>query len=259
MDFSMEFPPLYYNTENKKISELEIRINTENNKLNKKISELETQINTENIKCNNLNEHINKIITRINTYNDRLNRHRAYFDILLKNIQDVSNMQIAQNNKINDIITKYNIIKDIINIKDDELIKIKNKQIEQEIQIIENQKQHAYEILELREMIRKQKNPEETNINVPITNKNKRPFNNITEDYIEQLKLTKKRSNKWSIGMSKYISITLVNDRWRWETPIFGQKHINFKTKEEAEKHYENIIAKYNIDPIHITRQGYDG
>jgi hypothetical protein len=57
--------------------------------------------------------------------------------------------------------------------------------------------------------------------------------------------------------MSKYISITLVNNKWRWTTPIFGDTHINFKTKEDAEKHYEKIIEKYNIDPIHITRNGY--
>jgi len=57
--------------------------------------------------------------------------------------------------------------------------------------------------------------------------------------------------------MSKYISITLVNNNWRWTNSIFSNTHVNFKSKEEAEKHYDNIIAKYNIDPIYITRNGY--
>lgn len=239
MDLSFGMPSLYHTDDDKKISDLETRLNTEINKFN------------------NLTEHMDKLITHINTQNDRLNRHRSYFDILQKNIQEINNIQIAQNNKINGIIIKYNEIKDVINARDEELITLVSKQKELENQILEKQKQQDIEISELRRMIQKQ--PEETNINTQVTSKNKRPFNNITEDYVEQLKLTKKRSNRWSNGMSKYISITLVNDKWRWETPIFGQKHINFKLKEEAEKHYENIISKYNIDPIHITRYGYNG
>ena len=238
MDLSFEMPSLYDTDDTKKISDLETRLNTEINKFD------------------SLTENVNKLSTQINTQNDRLNRHRAYFDVLLKNIQDISKIQISQINKINDIIAKYNNVKDVINARDEELIILVNKQKELEIQILEKQKQQDIEISELRRMIQKQ--PEETNINTQVTSKNKRPFNKITEDYIEQLKLTKKRSNRWSNGMSKYISITLVNDKWRWETPIFGQRHINFKLKEEAEKHYENIISKYNIDPIHITREGYN-
>ena len=110
------------------------------------------------------------------------------------------------------------------------------------------------EIKQVKEEIKENKEVKENkeeNIN------KKRKIDTLTNNYIEQLIETKKRSKPWSNGMSKYTSITLVNDRWRWQSNVFSDTHINFKEKEEAESHYEKVIAKYNIDPFYITREGY--
>jgi len=149
-----------------------------------------------------------------------------------------------------------------------ELKKIIQEQKEQEKQIIElkkiiqEQKEPEKQIIELQNIIQEQKEPETQIIKSKevITQEipKKRNFDDVTNDYIERLILTKKRSKPWSDGMSKYISITLVNDRWRWESSIFDENHINFKLKEDAEKYFETLIEKYNIDPIYITRIGYE-
>jgi chromosome segregation ATPase len=233
--------------------------------LENRISELEANINIKNNNYVIITKHIDKIVDYINIHTEDLKTNKLYCNNLLKKINELSNIvghvHTAQHDKINNIITTYNKMKDIINSRDEELIKLKNKQKQHEDQIlelqvlIEKQKQQDSEIFEIRRIIQTLKNPEETNIN--IMKKDKRKINTIDNDYIDQLKIAKKMSKPWTKDMSKYISITLVNNKWRWTTPIFGDKHVNFKTKEDAEKYYENIIAKYNIDPIYITRNGY--
>jgi hypothetical protein len=206
-------------------------------------------------------------------HDERLNRHHGYCENIYIKIREleISIEQILENygNKLIDIKIHINNIKDNIeNTRTKKLQEIIQKQKDQEKQIfelqeiIQKQKDQEKQIFELQEIIKKHKDQEkQIIISKEVINQDKlkkRNFDNITNDYIERLILTKKRSKPWSDGMSKYISITIVNDRWRWESNIFDENHINFKLKEDAEKHFENVIAKYNIDPIYITRIGYE-
>jgi lipopolysaccharide biosynthesis regulator YciM len=212
---------------------------------------------------------------RLKLHEERLNRHSKYCESIYKKINTFENDNLQkfirkntentiQNIKIQEIIQKQKEQeKQII-----ELQEIIQKQKEQEKQIIElkkiiqEQKEPEKKIIELQNIIQEQKEPETQIIKSKevITQEipKKRNFDDVTNDYIERLTLTKKRSKPWSDGMSKYISITLVNDRWRWESSIFDENHINFKLKEDAEKYFETLIEKYNIDPIYITRIGYE-
>lgn len=264
MDFSFDFDriPVYnpsdYNTE-----------------LRDKINELEKY--KEEAQMNNQNTTINiiKLIEHIKFHKDRLDRHRRYVENLYNKINELeyNNFEKYMKKNKDDELQSIEIQKIIQKQKDQEkqiieLQKIIQKQKEQEKQIVElreiiqKQKDQEKQKIELQEIIKGQKEQDKQIIKTPevITQdkSKKRNFDDITNDYIERLTLTKKRSKPWSDGMSKYISITIVNDRWRWESNIFDENHINFKLKEDAEKHFETIIAKYNIDPIHITRIGYE-
>lgn len=199
--------------------------------LKKKIMELEKQLANSDDKYKKTFIYLSE---RIDKHDERLNRHHLYFEFYKKNMEE---------------LFKKNLIihKNINNLKSD----IEKKKIAQDInleEIIQKQKlelkDDKKQILELNEITDK-------------PNK-KRSFDNIKNDYIEKLNITKKRSKPWSKGMSKYTSIIMLNGKWRWETIIFEENYKNFSSKEEAEKYYETIIAKYNIDPIHITRVGYN-
>ena len=225
MDFSLDF-------ENKLGFEYNYESSTD--MLKKKIVELEKQLDTTQ---KYIIENITNIADYINNQTERLNRHNQYFNLQNKNIEELLKNQINQDKKIE------NLHKSISNLKSD----IEKKQFSYNVtldEIIQKQKDQEKQILELKDTIEK-------------PNK-KRSYDSIKDDYIEQLNLTKKRSKRWSEGMSKYISITMVNGKWRWETTLFEENYKNFSSKEEAEKYYETLIAKYNIDPIHITRVSYN-
>jgi len=249
-------------------------------KLKDRILELEkykdeTVINHQIISMNILG-----IIDNLKLHEERLNRHNEYCNNIHRKMRELENniykIKLDHENKLNEIIhfqilelkeivqKQKNQEKQILELK--EIIQKQENQDKQifDIQeIIQKQKNQEKQILELKKIIEKQKDENKETIEIKEVkeinqNKSKRKFNDVTNDYIERLILTKKRSKPWSEGMSKYISITVVNDRWRWESNIFDENHINFKLKEDAEKHFETIIAKYNIDPIYITRIGYE-
>jgi len=243
-----------------------------NYQLKDKINELESY--KEETQMNHQISLVNtsRIVEHIQFHKEILNRHNEYYGNIYKKIDEVENsieqLKIDYGHTLIDI--KTNIVKITNYIEDTKISKFQNiiqKQKDQEKQILElqeiiqKQKDQEKQILELQEIIQKQKDQEKQILELKeiIQEKSKkRNFDDITNDYIDRLTLTKKRSKPWSKGMSKYISITIVNDVWRWESSIFDENHINFKLKEDAEKHFETIIAKYNIDPIHITRIGYE-
>jgi hypothetical protein len=83
---------------------------------------------------------------------------------------------------------------------------------------------------------------------------------NLRDEYIERLKNGRCKSRAWAPGMSKYTSVsynTQIN-KWFWVSQIFDENLTYFKTRNEAEKHYEKILAKYNIPVEYIIRKGYD-
>jgi len=266
MDFSLDFDRIsMYNP-----NDYDYQLKNKINQLEKNIEKYKEEITT-NHQISLIN--IIEILEYIKIHEDRLNRHHQYCEKIINKINNLNQeKQISelreiiqkQKNKhdsdIKNIIqkqqNKYDFdIKNMLQKQTDKYdIDIKNilqKQTEQEIQIVKLQ-----ELMKIHE--EKQEDKLKKNIEKQEDNPKKRNFDDITNDYIERLTLTKKRSKPWSDGMSKYISITIVNDRWRWESTIFDENHINFKLKEDAEKHFETIIAKYNIDPIHITRIGYE-
>jgi hypothetical protein len=242
-----------------------------NYQLKDKINELEKYIKkykedtTTNHQVSSIN--IVGILEQIKIHEDRLNRHHQYCEKIINKINElivmINNLnQEKQISELREIIQKQknkhdsdikNIIKKQQDKYDFDIKNILQKQTEQELQIIKLQElMKIHE--EKQEIIEKKEDKLKKIIEKQEDKPKKRNFDDITNYYIERLTLTKKRSNPWSDGMSKYISITIVNDRWRWESNIFDENHINFKSKEDAEKHFETIISKYNIDPIHITR-----
>jgi hypothetical protein len=60
--------------------------------------------------------------------------------------------------------------------------------------------------------------------------------------------------------MSKYSSVSYNTQvkKWFWISNIFEGNITFFKSRNDAEKHYENILAKYNIPVEYIIRRGYD-
>ena len=83
---------------------------------------------------------------------------------------------------------------------------------------------------------------------------------NIRDEYIDRLKNGRGKSREWSPGMSKYSSVSYNStiDKWCWNSNIFDGNITYFKTKNEAENHYEKILDKYNIPVEYIIRRGYN-
>jgi DNA repair exonuclease SbcCD ATPase subunit len=221
---------------------------TEYNLLKKKLADLENELVVNKKVVKKINDIIKVIDTHVHKINNHqviLNEQKEYITKIFKFIQEIC---VAQQN----YDTKISELKDIIDIND-RLLKQKDEEISK---IIKKQEEQDKQILELREYIKKDI---KQNIDTEEElNKNKRKLSVITNDYIEQLIQSKKKAHPWSKDMSKYICISKVNNKWRWETTIFDENYKNFNTKEEAEKYYESIIMKYNIDPIYITRYGYN-
>jgi len=89
----------------------------------------------------------------------------------------------------------------------------------------------------------------------------KKTANEIRDEYISRLINGRKKSKPWSIGMSKYGSITYMEGslkKWLWQSAIFDEPNQNFETKEEAESYFEQILKKYNIPVEYIIRRNYD-
>lgn len=83
---------------------------------------------------------------------------------------------------------------------------------------------------------------------------------NLRDEYIERLKNGRSKSKEWEPGMSKYSSVSYNTTvkKWFWISNIFDGNVTFFKSRNMAEKHYENILAKYNIPVEYIIRRGYD-
>jgi hypothetical protein len=221
---------------------------TEYNLLKKKLVDLENQL----VINKNVVKKINDIIEVIDTHKDKINNHQIilnkeneHITKIFKFIEEICSVQENQ-------VTKIYELKEIIDINE-RLLKQKDEEISK---IIKKQEEQDKHILELQQFIKKD-SEQKQNTEIEL-NKNKRKLSVITNDYIEQLIQSKKKAHPWSKDMSKYICISKVNNKWRWETTIFNENYKNFNTKEEAEKYYESIIMKYNIDPIYITRYGYN-
>jgi hypothetical protein len=218
---------------------------TEYNLLKKKLVDLENQL----VINKNVVKKINDIIEVIYTHKDKINNHQVilneekeHITKIFKFIEEICSVQANQ-------VTKIYELKEI----NEKLLKQKDEEISK---IIKKQEEQDKQILELQQFIKQDKQQKQNMEDESI--KNKRKLSVITNDYIEQLIQSKKKAHPWSDGMSKYICISKVNNKWRWETTIFDENYKNFNTKEEAEKYYESIIMKYNIDPIYITRYGYN-
>lgn len=224
----------------------------------RKLKEWESKIYNENIKNHDsVSKSIDNIINyvkqlEINLNNnqnksiERINRHHSYFEGVYKKIIDFE--------KYNEMVATQNMSKDRdlyeeINRKDAEIQKIKLKQVEQDLQILELQKLVKSLVKEPSKLVEE---PES-----PILQGTKRKLNSVTDNYIQKLIASKNKAKPWSTGMSKYVSISQVNNKWRWETTIFNENYKNFNTKEEAEKYYESVLEKYDIDTVYITRVGY--
>ena len=221
---------------------------TEYNLLKKKLVDLENQL----VINKNVVKKINDIIEVMDTHKDKINNHQIilnkeneHITKIFKFIEEICSVQENQ-------VTKIYELKEIIDINE-RLLKQKDEEISK---IIKKQEEQDKHILELQQFIKKD-SEQKQNTEIEL-NKSKRKLSVITNDYIEQLIQSKKKAHPWSKGMSKYICISKVNNKWRWETTIFNENYKNFNTKEEAEKYYESIIMKYNIDPIYITRYGYN-
>ena len=221
---------------------------TEYNLLKKKLVDLENQL----VINKNVVKKINDIIEVIDTHKDKINNHQIilnkeneHITKIFKFIEEICSVQENQ-------VTKIYELKEIIDINE-RLLKQKDEEISK---IIKKQEEQDKHILELQQFIKKD-SEQKQNTEIEL-NKSKRKLSVITNDYIEQLIQSKKKAHPWSKNMSKYICISKVNNKWRWETTIFDENYKNFNTKEEAEKYYESIIMKYNIDPIYITRYGYN-
>jgi len=222
----------------------------------RKLKEWETKIYNDNIKNHdNISQSIQSMLKYIkeleinlnNNQNksiERINRHHSYFEGVYKKIVDFEkyNEMIATHNmsKDRDLYEEIKRLADIIDKKDTEIQKIKLKQIEQDQQILELQKLVNSLVEES-----------------PVVQGTKRKLNSVSDNYIQKLIASKNKAKPWSEGMSKYVSISQVNNKWRWESNIFNENYKNFNTKEEAEKYYESVLAKYDIDTVYITRIGY--
>jgi hypothetical protein len=88
----------------------------------------------------------------------------------------------------------------------------------------------------------------------------KTKVSNLRDEYIERLKNGRNKSKEWEPGMSKYTSVSYNNqiNKWFWISNIFEGNVTFFKSRNMAEKHYENILTKYNIPIEYIIRRGYD-
>jgi hypothetical protein len=221
---------------------------TEYNLLKKKLVDLENQL----VINKNVVKKINDIIEVIDTHKDKINNHQIilnkeneHITKIFKFIEEICSVQENQVTKICELKEIIDINEKLLKQKDEEISKIIKKQEEQDKHILElQQKQNTRMSVITNDYIEQKQN--------------KRNLSVITNDYIEQLIQSKKKAHPWSKDMSKYICISKVNNKWRWETTIFDENYKNFNTKEEAEKYYESIIMKYNIDPIYITRYGYN-
>jgi hypothetical protein len=146
-------------------------------------------------------------------------------------------------------VTKIYELKEIIDINE-RLLKQKDEEISK---IIKKQEEQDKHILELQQFIKKD-SEQKQNTEIEL-NKNKRKLSVITNDYIEQLIQSKKKAHPWSKDMSKYICISKVNNKWRWETTIFNENYKNFNTKEEAIASRQRVANELFGEFIHSSEK----
>jgi hypothetical protein len=180
-------------------------------------------------------------MTEITTQLDELSKKTDKAFNLLNNHSDVIIGEIAKTNKLGEItyehIDKFKKLEKIIY---DLQSKISDQ--DKKIDLLTNT---------LKTKRSRESEPEPK----PVTKKAK-----IRDEYIERLKSGRGKSREWSPGMSKYSSVSYNStiDKWCWNSNIFDGNITYFKTKNEAENHYEKILDKYNIPVEYIIRRGYN-
>ena len=169
----------------------------------------------------------------------------AQIDLLITSASNTSHIVNNHSNVIIDQIAKVNMLEKIISELQNEVYKLSDK-VEQ---------------LSSKPKPTLKRKPEQDPESGPKPEPKKTKINtNLRDEYINRLQNGRTKSRAWQPGMSKYTSVsynTQVN-KWFWVSQIFDENLTYFKSRNDAEKHYEKILAKYNIPVEYIIRKGYD-
>jgi len=167
----------------------------------------------------------------------------AQVDLLITSASNTSNILSNHSNVIIDQIAKVNMLEKVVAELQNEVYKLSDK-----LEQLSSKPKPALKRKPEPET-KPEPAPKKTKINT-----------NLRDEYIERLQNGRNKSRAWQLGMSKYTSVsynTTVN-KWFWVSQIFDENLTYFKSRNEAEKHYEKILAKYNIPVEYIIRKGYD-
>ena len=161
-------------------------------------------------------------------------------DLLITNASNINHIINNQNNIIIDQIAKSNMLEKVVSELQNTVYKL------------------CDEVEQLSKSTLKRKpdqEPEQKPKKTKITQNT-----SLRDKYIVRLQNGRTKSRVWEPGMSKYTSVCYNNQfgKWYWISQIFDENVCYFNTRNEAEKHYENILAKYNIPVEYIIRRGYD-
>ena len=176
----------------------------------------------------------------------------AQIDLLITSASNTSHIVNNHSNVIIDQIAKVNMLEKVVAELQNTVYKLSDK-LEQ---LSSNPKQISSKPKTTLKR-KPEQDPEPTPVPVP---KKMKVNTNLRDQYIERLQNGRTKSRAWQLGMSKYTSVsynTTVN-KWFWVSQIFDENLTYFKSRNEAEKHYEKILAKYNIPVEYIIRKGYD-
>ena len=167
----------------------------------------------------------------------------AQVDLLMTSASNTSNILNNHSNVIIDQIAKLNMLEKIISELQNEVYTLSDK-VEQ---LSSNPKPTLKRKPEPEP--KPEPKPKKTKINP-----------NLRDEYINRLQNGRTKSRVWQPGMSKYTSVSYnpTLNKWFWVSQIFDENLTYFKSRNEAEKHYEMILAKYNIPVEYIIRKGYD-
>jgi hypothetical protein len=165
----------------------------------------------------------------------------AQIDLLITSASNTSHIVNNHSNVIIDQIARVNMLEKVVAELQNTVYKLSDKLAQVSSNPTPTLKRKPEQDPEL--------SPKKTKINT-----------NLRDEYIERLQNGRNKSRAWQLGMSKYTSVsynTQVN-KWFWVSQIFDENLTYFKSRNEAEKHYEKILAKYNIPVEYIIRKGYD-
>lgn len=166
----------------------------------------------------------------------------AQLDLLITNASNTSHILNNQSNVIIDQIAKVNMLEKVVAELQNTVYKLSDKLEQISKPTLKRKSEPDQE-------------PEPKPKKAKITQNT-----NLRDEYIERLQNGRTKSRTWAPGMSKYTSVSYNNQisKWFWVSQIFDENLTYFKSRNEAEKHYEKILAKYNIPVEYIIRRGYD-